>query len=60
MSQPTIRQIIPFIEVKKKNIQSAIQFMSGEVCRVSPAQAEKAKNYGNKIKELKYLLSIKK
>lgn len=32
----------------------------GYACRVSSTQAERAQNYGNKITELKYLLSIKK
>lgn len=43
---------------KEKSSKDPYNF-SEDVCRISPSEAESAKNYGNRIKELKHLLSIK-
>ena len=61
MPPPSKRPRSPSAEaLERRKKRNSLPYQSGEdVCRISPAQAERCKAYGNRIKELRYLLSAK-
>lgn len=47
------------IERRKKKQNKLPYNLGKDVCYISLTQAERARNYGNRIKELRYLLSVR-
>lgn len=54
------KQISPSVEGKEKRKKFKVPYNIGRRVSSLPDQSKRAKNCGNRIKDLKYLISIKK